>query len=199
MSTESLPPPSSGGNAKYAIVGVLLLLAAGGVWFATRGPSEPPANQVVVVTRDAGSVEPPPAENLDIEIPDPEPDMGPPADASPAKTKIVYRYVREGASWDCSGNIPAEPAARVFAEARTQMRSCYERRLRANNTLQGNAVVRVRVGRSGEVDAVNVGGSLRDSETFSCMRAIAERLRFQPPAEGSCAVLQQPFSFTPQN
>jgi outer membrane biosynthesis protein TonB len=195
VTTESTqPPPPAGGNAKYALIGLLLLLGAAAMYFFTRPEPAPPvvADETPV---DAGIVRPPPAYEPDIEIPDEVPDAGP-QDSGPIKRRIIYVDRRD--SWDCSGNIPVASIRQVISRERRQVRNCYERRLKVNNTLQGNVNVRVRVGASGNVSAVQVGGSLRDREVFSCVRNLANRWRFPAPSGGRCAVIAAPFSLSPR-
>lgn len=88
---------------------------------------------------------------------------------------------------------------KVMRENQSQIRNCYERRLKANNVLQGDLSLRVKVGGAGAVVASGVSGSLRDNEVFSCVRAIADKWHFPPPSGGSCAVVQVPFRFSPKN
>jgi len=186
------PPPDSGGT-KYAIIGLLLLLAAGGMFYMMRTP--PPAAVAPPPPGDAGTVQPPPAFVQDLEIPDLVPDAGP-QDAGPVKHRIVYIDRRD--TWDCSGNIPVAAIRQVISQERRQVRNCYERRLKVNNTLQGNVNVRVRVGATGSVSAVQVGGSLHDSEVFSCVRNLADHWSFPAPSGGRCAVIAAPFNLTPR-
>ena len=90
-------------------------------------------------------------------------------------------------------------ARSVMAEAGRQVRNCYERQLKSNNTLQGTLTLSVKVGANGSVAATQVGGSLRDNEVFACVRNVAQSLHFAAPVGGACAVVQQPFNLTPRN
>lgn len=194
MASESQAPSKDegGGNAKYVVLALLLFGGAAGVWFAMNsgGPPPPPA----VVDAGAPPVVVPP--NYDIEIPPEEPDLGPMPDLGPPTKRIIYRYVG-GGGWDCSGEVTN--AHEVMNEARRQVRNCYERQLKTKNTLQGTVVLSVKVGAGGSVQAVQVGGTLRDNEVFACVRNVAQTLRFAVPVGGACAVVQQPFTLTPQN
>lgn len=103
-----------------------------------------------------------------------------------------------GGSWDtCTGDIPG--AAAAMSQYNTQIRNCYERALKSNGLLQGSLNLRLRVSANGAVDATQVTGSLGDRDVFSCVRAVADRIRFSPVRDGSCAVLAVPFSFTPRS
>lgn len=104
-----------------------------------------------------------------------------------------------GGSWNCSGNIPAAAARSVLASRNLEFRNCYERRLKVNNTLEGRVNVRMRVSHTGAVDAVQVGGTMHDSQVLSCVRTLARRVQFPAPQGGRCAVVAAPFNFTPRN
>ncbi len=103
-----------------------------------------------------------------------------------------------GGAWDsCSGDIPG--AGAVMVQYNVQIRNCYERALKSNGVLQGSLNLRLRIGANGAVDGTQVGGSLGDRDVFSCVRAVADRIRFPQVRGGSCAVLAVPFSFTPRS
>lgn len=201
MTSESIPPPAGGGNLKYGIIGVALIGAAIAVWFGMKG-CEGESRPVAEVQTDAG-VDPVDRGGAlvaeDLVIPELEPDAGPPPDAG-RRVRYVTRYVGGGGggNWSCSGSIPAAAAGARFAQNRVQFRNCYERRLKVNHQLEGRVNVSMRVGRSGEVTAVSLGGSMRDGEVLSCVRRIANNIRFPAPTGGSCAVVAAPLNFTPR-
>jgi len=195
LATESTPPPQSGGNVKYAVIGLLLLAAAAGVWFAMK--SGKGDGEVAQAAPDAGNIER--STRLaepELVIPDPEPDAGPEIDAGPPRKRIVYRYVR--GDWECSGSIDAAAARQVINQNRRQVRNCYERQLKTNHTLQGSLNLQVKVGSNGRVQAARVGGSLRDPTVFACVRRLAQSWSFPAPEGGNCAVISAPFNMTPQ-
>lgn len=201
MASDSIPPVPGGGNLKYVIVGVVLIVATLGIWFGMQScEGEPPP--VAEVQPDAGA----PVERggalVDdtLLIPELEPDAGPPPDAGQEEVRYVTRYVGGGGggNWDCSGSLPPAAARARLNEQSVQFRNCYERRLKVNNQLEGRVNVQMRVGRTGEVTAVSVGGTMRDGEVLSCVRRIANNIRFPAPTGGSCAVVAAPFNFTPR-
>jgi hypothetical protein len=194
MASESVgPPASSGGYAKY-LVALLLLLGGGlGVFLATR-KSEPPAQAVT----------PPPPKNATrstalaqdtLQLPVEEPDAGAPkADDEPKKVH------RSGGPdpWSCQGDVAPAEIKQLLADRQPQIRACYEKRLRANNTLQGSLRMQVRIGNDGKVQATRVAGSLHDPEVFNCVQALAKKWSFPAPTGGSCAVFDAPYNFTPK-
>jgi hypothetical protein len=181
-----------------------LLGAAAAVWFGMQsceGETPPPVAQVV---QDAGAPIARGGALVDDElvIPDPVPDAGPPPAVADAGQRVRYvtRYVGGGGGgdWDCQGSVPTAAAQAQLAERNREFRNCYERRLKVNHTLEGRVNVSMRVGRGGEVSAVRVSGTLSDNEVLSCVRGIAQRIRFPPPTGGTCAVVAAPFNFTPR-
>lgn len=196
MPTESMPPEEEGGgNLKYGLIGLLLLLGVVGIWFAMSGDGTPPPVATVPDTGPAVS-HTSLAQPL-IEIPDEIEDAGVDADAAEpvVEDRVVIRHVRD--DWDCSGSIDAAAAARIIRGYDRQIRSCYERQLKQNHFLQGNMSVMVRVAADGSVAGTRVGGSLRSPPVFACVRGIARTWNF-PPTGGGCAVVSVPFNFSPR-
>jgi hypothetical protein len=192
QSSKPPPPPSSGGNLKYVVLGLLFLGGALGLWFLIQKDDAPPAPPPAPEVKRVNPMEQP---DLDLEPepeqpePEPEPEPEEPV-AKPAK-------VRTGGEWECSGDLPNP--GKIINDHRAQIRSCYERRLKVNNVLQGDLTLRLKVGATGKVVATSVSGSIRDQEVFSCVRALAQTWTFPVPTGGACAVVQVPFQFSPKN
>lgn len=207
MASESSPPPQpSGSGARYAIVGVVLFAVAGLAYCLTQPGEEPTttAHPTTPVTVDAGTARSTALVDDTLEIPDLPPDTGLSDAGQPTGERTTGTGERRpvspsGGSWDCAGEVDQAAARAVIAENTPQIRSCYERRLKQNAVLQGSMSLQVRVAADGHVDAVQVGGSLRDREVFSCVRGIANRMRFSRVTGGSCSVIAVPFTFTPQH
>jgi len=199
VASESTPPPPSGGNLKYGIVGVVLIVATVGLWFGMQSCEEPPPTTPTVQGEvDAGLDRAALLADDDLVFPDPVPDAGPPPDAA-QRVRYVTRYVGGGGGqWSCRGDVDSAAANRALAARSLQFRNCYERRLKVNQTLSGRVQLQVRIGRDGNVSGVRTGGSLRDAQVLSCVRSTAQRIRFPRPT-GGCAVVSVPFDFTPQN
>jgi hypothetical protein len=198
VASESTPPPQpGGGGAKYAILGVALFAIALLVYCATRPGDDVAPGPVAALEVDAGVVERSTAlVDQDLEIPELEPDAGPPPDTGPPP-----RTHRPGParSWDeCSGEIATAAARQVIQEHNAQIRNCYERRLKQNPVLEGTMTLSVRVAADGRVDGTQVGGSLRDREVFACVRSVASHMRFPAPGGRDCALVQVPFNFSPR-
>ena len=183
-------PPRSGGSLKYVAIGLLFLVGAIVLWqMASKDDAPPPPPQPEPEVQRVNPMEQP---ELDLEAPEPEEAVV--EEPEPPKPD---RPRRTGGEWDCTGDLPN--ALKVINEHRAQIRSCYERRLKNNNTLQGDLTLRLKVGPAGKVVATTVSGSIRDQEVFSCVRSLAQTWTFPVPTGGSCAVVQVPFQFSPKN
>ena len=198
---SSIPaPPKSGGNLKYALLGLLFLGGAVALW-ATLGEAPAPA-AAPAPTPEVARVNPMAEPELVVE---PEPEPAPEAppeptarDTAPKKKRDVNAPVSTS-GWDCAGEIDVAQVRAVIDANRAQVRSCYERRLKVNNVLQGTLKLQVKVGATGQVAQTSVGGTLNDKEVSACVRHLAETWRFPAPDGGACAVVAAPFQFSPLN
>jgi hypothetical protein len=180
---------------KYLLIGVLFLIGAVVLWMVAKGGDGPPEAPPVAVP-EVERVNPMKEPQLELDPePEPEPEPEVPPEEEPAKAKATAP--RKAASeWDCSGDLPG--ALKVINENRAQVRSCYERRLKVNNILQGNLTLKLRVGSNGKVTSAQLGGTLQDQEVYSCVRSLAQGWTFPVPSGGSCAVVEVPFQFSPK-
>jgi len=190
MSSPSSPPPS-GGNAKYLVVGVLLLLGMVGllVWkFRGEEPPKPPLPTPSPIPTQQES-------KLD-EIPPPPPieDAGPETGPATASTK-------GGAAWDpcavktCNGAVTDELQKALATRAR-QARRCYENELKNDNTLKGRMTVSVRVAANGAMCASTVTNS--DIPQISpCVQQMFRSATALPAPKGGCVDTTVPLSFVP--
>jgi outer membrane biosynthesis protein TonB len=200
MASDSVTPPvpTGNGNAKYIVV-LLLVLAGGlGAYLAMSGGEktvappattpEPPKNPEPTTSLSDTELVVPVDEPVDVDAGAPEPE-----------TKKHVRTAPAGDPWSCEGDIPTGSVRSVVADTQSAMRSCYERRLRNDNQLQGSINLQVRVGRDGKVDNTRVRGSMRDAEVLKCVQGMARSWSFPSPTGGNCAVLDVPYQFTPKN
>jgi hypothetical protein len=178
---------------RYALLGLLLLLGAGGLYCLTKEPEPGP---VANVPEDAGTALRTNTFEPEIEIPEEEPDAGDP-DTGPEEVETTMMSTMRVRVVECNGQVDRAGLTRVIAQHRSQVRSCYERRLKVNNVLQGRVNVTLRIGRTGAVEQVRVGGSLRDNEVFACVRRLAQSWTF-PAVAGNCADVSVPFNLTPR-
>lgn len=201
MAADSLaPPPTGGGSSKYLIVLLLLLGGGLGVYLATRSDEPPPQAAEPPVVQNAQRSTALANDTLEIpdEIPEPEPEQ--PAEPEQQATATKKKPKPAGDPWSCEGDVDPKVLKTVLADAQTQIRSCYERRLRNDNTLQGDLTLQVRIGADGAVTATRfTRGTLNDKEVRECIQGLAKKWGFPSPAGGSCAVFERPYTFLPKN
>jgi hypothetical protein len=173
------------------LIGLACVVGVGVLWFvASRqlaAPPPPPPPPPPAVERVNPMAQP------DLVLEEPK-DAGQPAPEPAAVKKPAPGH--HAGEWECSGDLAG--ALKVINENRAQVRSCYERRLKINNVLQGDLMLRLKVGSTGKVVATSIGGSLRDEAIHACVRNLASTWTFQVPTGGSCALVQVPFSFSPK-
>lgn len=201
MSRPSSLPPLKENDGKYVFLAVLLIVAAGALlWFFLGGDeSEPPteaeapAEPAAPQEDFAAAIEIPPDEELDIEPDTAEADKPRRAGESPAKPSA-----NPADAWECNGTInPAQARAVIKGSASKQVQTCYERGLKGNNLLQGSLEVELTIGASGAVNAVSLGGTLRDRQVHSCVKRVAKTWKFPKPT-GGCVRINVPFQLTPK-
>lgn len=194
MSSASVPPPAGGSNVKYILLALLFLGATAGLYFLFMKPGTETTESPPPPTRTAVRDDRPPAFENTFVVPEAAPDMGP---AKAPRRRIVYVDGQGGPWGECSGEITRSAITSVFAQGRGGVTACYERRLKSNNQLEGNVMVKLKISEAGNVVAQQVNGSLQDNEVFACIRAVTNQWHFPPPV-GGCAVVQAPFNFSRQ-
>jgi len=194
--STSGPPaglPKSGGNTKYAVVAVVLLLGIAGI-IALRSsgrretPVAPPAVSVVV------SPPPPANPKLDDIPPPPPPDESP--DTGPVTTRIVSAP-NAGCDGKCAGSSPPELAQALQIRG-IQARRCYNTALAQDSTLRGHVSIAVRIGPSGNVCSATVASNdMRSSSVANCAANIFRSSGAYPSPRGGCIDANVPLSFVP--
>lgn len=207
MSDSSLPPvPPTNGNGLLiggALVAALLVL--GGVFSVIRGGDEAPAPAPPppVVTQDTPARAPAP--------PPPPPPPPPPEEEAVTTTAAAAASIARpsssaaapqenqgppGCSGGCTGSADAglRDALRLRGGS---AKSCYNKALLSNPTLQGKLTVAVRVSPSGTACSASVASdSLGDAAVSSC---ILQKFRSgsYPKPKGGCVDVQVPLNFVP--
>lgn len=191
MTGRSSLPPLKKNDGKLAIIALLLLLGAGGLWFFLRdGAPEPEA----VAPEPPPVVETPPREEfaVELEIPDDE------ELAEPEPTPETRPASGTAPPLQCNGRIDAAQVREVIRGTPSkQVQTCYENGLKNNNLLQGSMEVQLTIGVTGAVREVAVGGTLRNRQVYSCVRRVARTWKFPPP-QGGCVRINAPFQMTPK-
>lgn len=196
MTQGSSLPPLKKNDGKYGLIALLLLVAAAVLWFFFRGCGSEPETGVPDAPPPA---EAPSREQFAPEIEIPEEDAGTDAeDDSQAPGGSSGRSPTRASEWVCNGRLEASQIRDVInGPPRKQVQTCYERRLRDNNLLQGSMQVLLTIGGSGNVRAVSVEGSLNDRQVYSCVKRVARTWKFPKP-EGGCVRTAVPFQMTPK-
>jgi hypothetical protein len=194
---SSRPPPgvpASGGNAKYAVVAIVLVLgivAVVGLRTCLNGSGGPaPMPSAFAVP----SSEPPSNPKLDDIPPPPPPDERP--EAGPGGPKIVY-VPAAGCDGKCSGSAPPELGQALQARA-VQARRCYNQALAQDSTLKGHVTIAVRVGPSGNVCSTSVASNDRGAPGVANCAANIFRASSYPSPHGGCVDATVPISFVQQ-
>jgi len=187
-------PPLKKNDSKYGLIALLLLLAAGALWFFLRtDDSEPDAELAEPI------IEAPPREQFAPEIEIPEVDAATPGnEEGETITKPSRPSQPRPEDWECMGILEAAEIRDVInGPARKQVQTCYERALKDDNLLQGSMTVLLTIGASGAVKAVSIEGSLNDAQVYTCVKRVAKTWQFPPP-RGGCVRTSVPFQMTPK-
>lgn len=195
MASKSAPPPStppgvpSSGNAKYAVIALLLVAGVGGIvaWKMGQKPPEP-----TVVYADAAP--PPPkftGRNPDEDVPPPPPIEDAGDEKKPAST------VKATSACDvktCNGTSTPELEKALSFRA-TQARRCYNNALMQDSTLQGKVVVSVRVASDGKVCSSGIASNeMGSQQVASCVAGFFRGVNFPSP-KGGCLDVNVPMNF----
>jgi hypothetical protein len=189
-----LPPagvPDSGGSAKYAIIAVLLLLAAGGL-FAWRTLGSRSGQPTPVANVPPPPLQPPSNPKIeDVPLP-PPPEDKPEGGTGP---RIIY-VTAGGCEAKCNGTSPPELEQMIRVRG-NQARRCYNQALASDSSLKGKIMLEVRIGPGGNVCSVNVASNdMGSAAVANCAANIFRNGTYAAP-HGGCVVAKVPLSFVP--
>ncbi len=194
MAETTPPPPKSGGSGPIIIAAVLMLLLIGGliVWKVT-GSSEPEKTATPVVANTGA------APVLD-EPPPPPPPPPPPEESAKPDDKAPKKVGSSGpnpCSQVCTGTASGALQSALSGRA-GQSRSCYEKALSSNATLEGTLTIGVKVGPGGQVCSARVvADGLHDPGVSNCVVNRFLGASFPAP-QGGCAEVNVPLRFMPK-
>jgi hypothetical protein len=184
-------PPLKKNDGKYGLIALLLLIAAGGLWFFLRTDDSESQPGAAEATPEA-----PIREQFAPEIEIPEEDAG--FEDEEAIGKPSQPSPTRPADWDCRGTVPAaQLRALIKGQPSKQVQACYERRLKDDNLLQGSMKVLLTIDGNGNVRDVSVDGTLNDHQVYSCVKRVAKTWKFPKP-QGGCMRIEAPFQMTPK-
>jgi hypothetical protein len=200
MSPPLSHPPAGvpqSGNAKYAIVAVLLLLAAGGIfaWRTMLNRDRTTTQVPVPVPSLTASATPPSNPRLDDVPPPPPVEVVPEAGPGP---RVVY--VPSGGSCDsaCSTKYSTPELGQALQVRGAQARRCYNSALAGDSTLKGHVTISVRIAPNGSVCSANVSSNdMGSSAVASCAASIFRNASYPAP-KGGCVEAAVPLSFVQQ-
>ncbi len=191
------PPPTGGGNAKYAVVAVLLLGGIAGLWFlrscgdkpTTTVIRAPDANAPITVHQSVEDDVPPPPP-----IPDAGPDTG---------VRLVNGNGNTNGANGCAvamkcGGLATGDLESALAFRAKQAHSCYDSALANDSSLKGKLAISVRVASNGQVCSANVASN--DMGSAAVGQCVANKFRqagFFPAPKGGCIDATVPMNFVP--
>jgi hypothetical protein len=86
---------------------------------------------------------------------------------------------------EMEGKLPLTPTEKALEDTRLPFRDCYHRGLLRDPTQDGHVAIVLRIDRGGKVVRVESYGACElQADVVRCMREVAGRLRFTPPAPG---------------
>ena len=202
MSSPPSSPPSSrrpagvpeSGNAKYAIVAIVLLLGAGGLYAwrnaSSRSDAPAPCRRRPWPTRARR----PNPKLEDIPLPPPveeKPEAGPPP-------KVVY-VPSGGCEAKCSGTAPPELEQALQVRG-SQARRCYNQALAQDSSLKGHVTIAVKIAPNGNLCSANVADQRHGLRRASraCAANIFRANSSYPAPHGGCVEANVPLAFVPQ-
>ncbi len=183
--------PDSGGAGKYAIIAIVLVLAAGGLfaWRALGNKPEPPPPVAVAPP----PVTPPSNPKIE-DIPLPPPIEEKPEAGGP---RIIYVHTG-GCEATCTGKGSPELDSTLRVRA-SQARRCYNQALASDSSLKGHVNLDVRISTTGNVCSVDIASNDMGSPgVANCAANIFRSTGSYPAPRGGCIVAKVPLSFVPQ-
>jgi hypothetical protein len=169
-----------------------MLLLIGGliVWKVTGSESPKPPTPVATATTATPVLDEPPP---------PPPPPPPPEESAKPDDKTPKKVVSgpNPCSQACTGTASAALQSALSGRA-GQSRSCYEKALSSNATLEGTLTIGVKVGPGGQVCSARVvADGLHDPGVSNCVvnRFIASSF---PAPQGGCAEVNVPLRFMPK-
>ena len=187
--------PESGGNAKYAIVAIVLVLGAGGLFalrsMSGKGNVAPPLPPMPSASASAQATNP----LLDDVPPPPPPDIVP---EGGSKSSVVYVPTNGGCDGQCSMKYAPSELGGALQVRAAQARRCYNQALASDSSLKGHVSIAVRIGLGGNVCSASVAANDMGSPGVAQCAANIFRSGSYPAPHGGCVDANVPMSFVPQ-
>jgi hypothetical protein len=186
------PPPTGGGNGKYAVVAILLLGGMIGLWLWRSSGDKP--QTIVIHAPDANApIAVHTSEDDDVPPPPPIIDAGP-----DTGTKILSGNGGSGAVCNaakCSGTSTGDLESALAFRAK-QAHACYDSALANDSSLKGKISISVRVASNGQVCSASVASN--DMGSPAVAQCVANKFRqtgMFPAPRGGCIDATVPMNF----
>ena len=197
MSPPTSRPPAGvpqGGNAKYAIVAIVLLLGIIAV-VAVRLFSRPQEPTGTVTPTGVPSLTPPPPMNPKLDDIPPPPPPEEVAEAGPATKGMGLAGPAPGCDGRCSTSYATPDLSAALSLRGNQARRCYNQALARDPSLKGHVSIAVRIGPSGNVCSASVASNDMSSPAVAQCAANIFRQATYPSPKGGCVEATVPLSF----
>lgn len=197
--SASIPPPGGSRMSKLTIAllvgGVVILGVAGFVVYQRRPPD--PVPEPPPVAPAPASVPVPMVQTVPTRpIAEKDPDAGPDVLVEEKVKRPRRGGGGEGRSSEPTGTIDAKAANRLMNSNFSQVKACYERRLKVNPLLEGVLDLNIGVSMKGKVTSVATNrDTVRDAEMLGCVKKVIRSWKFPKP-EGGRVVVAKTYKFT---
>ena len=197
MSPPTSRPPAGvpqGGNAKYAIVAVVLLLGIIAI-ISVRACAKPPEPVATVTPTGVPSLTPPPPTNPKLDDIPPPPPPEEVIEAGPATKAIGVAGPPPGCDGRFSQSFATPDLSAALSVRGNQARRCYNQALARDPSLKGHVSIAVRIGPSGNVCSASVASNDMSSPAVAQCAANIFRQATYPAPKGGCVEATVPLSF----
>lgn len=196
-------PAGGGGNGALIGLGIIVLLgAAGGIlWWVSKKDAGTPQTTTQQSAPSASTSAPPPESTVELPpLPKDEPDAG--EDAADAAAEAGAKVANNGGGGaglcggPCKGTVSTE--LRNFISGRgAAAKTCYRSALEAQDTLQGDITVSLRINSDGSLCSVGiVSDTVGNAALASCVK---QKMQTRYPApSGGCVDQSVKVNFKPQ-
>jgi hypothetical protein len=194
---DSRPPSQRKSNK--ATVGLLvagvLILAVAVVIFYFRSEPEPEPEPEKPEVEEKVDV-PAPLVMAQKQSPiEAEDDAGPQVLTAEEDTDEKKSKPRGGGGSDKMGKIDGKAVNRYINTRFSQVRTCYERRLKINPLLEGKVDLNITINTKGKASSISVNkDTVRDPQMMSCIKGVIRGWQFPKP-EGGKVVIAKQFTF----
>lgn len=112
--------------------------------------------------------------------------------------EVVQPKVKQAPRPKDDGNIDVAGVKRVFDSRHSELQACYERALKADQSLSGAVTLTIRIGPGGLPTLTRAqSNQLRSRAALDCMEVASKKWRFPEP-EGGTVLINKPLTFRPK-